>query len=100
MLGCRRLSHNSDFVGNVKSVLFGGDNDVSLLESIWSDESVNSGNLDIVEFLAGLLNHGLVGSSVNDEHQCVVVFDGLDGALSGEGVLDDGVLVPGLLLLD
>ena len=50
--------------------------------------------------MAGFLDHGFVGSSVNDEHQCIVVFDGLDGALSAEGILDDGVLVPGLFLLD
>ena len=50
--------------------------------------------------MAGLLDHGLVGSSVNDEHQSVVVFDGLDSAFGGKGVLNDGVLVEGLLLLD
>ena len=50
--------------------------------------------------MAGFLDHGLVCSSVNDEHQCVVVFDGLDGALSADWVLDDGVLVEGLLLGD
>ena len=50
--------------------------------------------------MASFLDHGLVGSPVNDEHQCIVVFDGLDGALSGDWVLDDGVLVPGLFLLN
>ena len=49
--------------------------------------------------MAGLLDHGLVGPSVDDEDEGVVVFDGLDGALSAQGVLDDSVLVPCLLLL-
>ena len=50
--------------------------------------------------MASFLDHRLVSSSVNDEHQCVVVFDGLDGALSAQWVLDDGVLVPGGLNLN
>ena len=45
--------------------------------------------------MASFLDHWLVSSSVNDEHQCIVVFNGLDGALGAQGVLDDGVLVPG-----
>ena len=50
--------------------------------------------------MASFLDHWLVSSSVNDEHQCIVVFNGLDGALSAQGVLDDGVLVPGRLNLN
>ena len=50
--------------------------------------------------MASFLDHWLVSSSVNDEHQCIVVFNGLDGALSAQGVLDDGVLVPGRLKLN
>ena len=50
--------------------------------------------------MASFLDHWLVSSSVNDEHQCIVVFNGLDGALSAEWVLDDGVLVPGGLESD
>ena len=50
--------------------------------------------------MASFLDHWLVSSSVNDEHQCIVVFNGLDGALSAQWVLDDSVLVPGRLGLD
>ncbi len=50
--------------------------------------------------MASFLDHWLVSSSVNDEHQCIVVFNGLDGALSAQRVLDDGVLVPCRLYLD
>ena len=50
--------------------------------------------------MASFLDHWLVSSSVNDEHQCIVVFNGLDGALSAQWVLDDSVLIPGRLGLD
>ena len=49
--------------------------------------------------MASFLDHRLVSSSVNYEHQRIVVFNGLDGALGAQGVLDDGVLVPGRLQL-
>ena len=89
------LSHNTDLVGDIQSVLLRRDHDVGLLEAVGSDEGVDSRDLDAIEFLASFLDHWLVSSSVNDEHQCIVVFNGLDGALSAQGVLDDGVLVPG-----
>ena len=93
-------SHDSDLVGEIKGILLLRDNNVGLLESIWSDEGVYSGDLDFVEILAGLLDHGLVGSSVNDEYQSVVVLNGFDGALSAQWVLYDGEHVPGLFLLN
>ncbi len=57
-------------------------------------------NFDVVQLGAGLLDHGFVGSSVHDEHEGVVVLDGLNGTFGAEWVLDDSVLVPGGLLLD
>ena len=75
------------------------DHDVCLLETVRADQGVNSGDLDVVEFLASFLDHWFAGLHVNNENQCVVVFNGLDGAFSAQGILDDGVLVPcGLLL--
>ena len=94
------LSHNADLVGNIQGVLLSRDHDVSLLEAVGSDEGVDSRDLDVVELLAGFLNHWFVRSSVNDEDEGVAVFDGLDGALSAQRVLDDSVLVPSLFLLD
>lgn len=92
-------SHNTDLVGNVEGILFGWENDVSLLETVWSDQGVHWLDLDAIKFLASFLDHWLVSSSVHDENQCVVIFNGLDGTFSGKRVLDDGVLVPGLFLL-
>ena len=93
-------SHNSNLVRDVQSVSLGSNDDVGLLETVGSVEGVDLGDLEVVEVLAGLLDQWFVGSSVDDEHEGVVVLNGLDGALGGQGVLDDGVLVPGLLLLN
>lgn len=90
--GC---SHDSDLVSDLKSVVLLGQDNVGLLVTIGSDEGVDSLHGDVVEVLASLADGGLGGSLVNDEHERVVVFNSLDGALSAQGVLHDGVLVPG-----
>ena len=76
-----------------------GESHVCFLQSVRSLESVHVLYLDIVKILAGFLDHGLVCSPVNDENQSVVVFNGLYCTFSGEGVLDNCVLVPGLFFL-
>ena len=86
-------SHDSDFVGNVKSVLVRGEGDVGLLLTSWGDEGVNLLDLDAVELGAGLLDHDLGGSLVNDENKGVAVLDGLDGRLGAEWVLDHGEFI-------
>ncbi len=80
-------------------MLFGEDH-VGLLLATGGDHGVYLADLDRVEFLAGLLNHWLRGALVNDEHKGVVVFNGLDGRLGAARVLHDGVLVPGVFLLN
>lgn len=75
--------------------MFLGQDNVRLLISGGSDESVNSLDLDGVHLLGRLSDGVFVSLPVNDEHKGVVVFDGLDSALSAEGVANDGVLVPG-----
>ena len=77
-----------------------GEDAVGLLLTAGSDEGVDLLDFDVVELADGLLDEGLAGSAVNDEDEGVVVFDGLDGSLSGAGVLNDGVFVPGHLLDD
>ena len=86
-------SHDSDFVGNIKSVLVAGEGDVSLLLTSWGDEGVNLLDLDAVKLGAGLLDHDLGGSLVNDEYKGVAVFDGLDGRFRAEWVLDHGEFI-------
>ena len=77
-----------------------GEDHVSLLGSLRGYHGVDLADLDRVEVLASLLNHGLGCTSVNHEDEGVVVLDGLDGRLGASGVLHDGVLVPGDLLGD
>ncbi len=92
-------SHNSDLVCNVKGVLVLGEGDVGFLVSFWSVEGVNLLNLKLVQLLAGLLDHSLVGSFVNDKYQSVVVLNGLDCGLTAQWVLDNSELVEGVQVL-
>ena len=48
----------------------------------------------------GLLDQRLGGAFVNDKNESVVVFNSLDSAFGTSGLLNNGVLVPGDLLLD
>ena len=78
--------------------MFLGEDDISFLISSGTDEGVNSLNLDSVKFLAGLADHVLAGTTVYNEHEGVVIFNGFDGAFGAQRVFDHGVLVPGALL--
>ena len=80
--------------------MFLGEDHVGFLLATWSDHGVYLADLDRVQFLAGFLDHGLGCTLVNDENQGVVVFNGFDGGFRAAGVLHDGVLVPGVLLLN
>jgi hypothetical protein len=96
----RSRSHNSDATGNLKSFLVGRESNVGLLLAVGTHQGVNSSHLDFVEHLARLFDGWLLGASVRNEHECVVLLDGLDGALAAEGELDDGIGVKGLVFLD
>ena len=57
------------------------------------DKGVNFGNINVVQFLHCDLNLWLIGSEVNNEYQCIGVFDFLHGRLGSEWVLDNCKLV-------
>ena len=86
-------SHDSDFVGNVEGILITGEGDVGLLLTSGGNEGVNFLDLDAVKLGAGLLDHDLGRSLVDDEHKSVAVLDGLDGRFGGKWVLDHGEFV-------
>lgn len=69
-----------------------GELDVGLFLSIRSDKSVDLGGVDVVQSLNSLLDLVLVGAKIYDKNECVVVLDVLHGALSGKGVLQNGIL--------
>ena len=82
LLGSTSCSHNTDLVGNVKSVLIRAEGNVCFLLSSWGVKSVDFLNLDFVELLAGLSDHFLVALLVNDENESVVILNGLDGGFT------------------
>lgn len=57
------------------------------------DEGVDLDGVDVIELLQGLLDLSLVGQSVDDEDEGVVLLDLLHGALGVERVDDDLVSI-------
>jgi hypothetical protein len=84
---------DSNSIGNVEGIKVLGEANVSLLLSIWSDESVDGLNLDVIEALNGKLDLLLVGQDITDERQCVDVLDLLHRGLSGQWRNNYAVLV-------
>ena len=98
--GTGRLSHHSNLACDFKRVLAGLDLDVGLLVALGSDERVDGLHLDVVKLSTSLLDHGLSGALIDDEHEGVVFFNGLDHALAGQWVFHDRILIPGRHGLD
>ena len=84
---------NSNFVGDIQSIIIRSETNIGLLVSGGSDQGVHLGHVDVIQLLDSSLDLVLVGLDVTDEHQCVVVLDLLHGGLSGQGVLDYGVSI-------
>lgn len=57
------------------------------------DESVDFGDVNVVQLLDSVLDLVFVCLDVHNEHQRVVVLNLLHGRLCGEGELDDGIVV-------
>ena len=96
----RKCSHNANSGGDFESFLVGSEGTVGLLFTIGSHKGIDSLYLDFVEFLAGSLNDGFLGASINNENEGVVIFNGLDGTLGADGVLHDGIWVENNWFLD
>lgn len=94
------VSHDSDLVCDLKSVVLLVENNISLLFSVWSDKSVHFSNLDAVQVLASLLDDMFVCALVYDENESVVIFDVFDSGITVEWLSDDRVLVPSGVFLD
>ena len=100
LLGSSFRSHNTNFVGNVQSILIAAEGNISLLLSSWCVKSVDFLNLDFVELLASLSDHFLVALLVNDENESVVILNGLDGGFTGKWVLDNSESVKSVVGFD
>ena len=92
-------SHDSNSGSNLESFLVGSKSNVGLLLTIRSHEGVDTADSDLVEFFTSLLDGSLLGSTVADEDEGVVVLNGLDSRLGGERVLDDGVGVEDIVVV-
>lgn len=81
--------HVTNSVGNVQSVMVSGQSNVSLLGTVWSDQSVNLLNVNLVQLLNSSLDLVLVSLQANLEYQGVTVLDLLDSGLGGNWRLND-----------
>lgn len=88
----------TDSVGNIQSIVVSSQSDVSLLGTVWSDQSVNVLNVDFVQFLNSSLDLVLVGLDGNLQNQGVTVLNLLDGGLRGNWRLDDLVSVQSVVV--
>jgi hypothetical protein len=91
--GEQNSSHDSDLVGNIKGILVLRESNVGLLLTLWSNQSVNFLDLDVIKFRTSFLDHFLIGFLVDDENKSVAVFNGLDGGFTGQWVLDNSILI-------
>ncbi len=53
------------------------------------DQCVDFGNINVIHFLHSVFDLGFVGPLVNNEHQCVVIFNLFHGRLCGQGEFHD-----------
>lgn len=83
------VSKFTHLVGNIKRVKIAGQSYICLLLSIRADEGIDLCRLDIIQPLDSLTNLPLVGFNVNNEHECIVLFDLFHRALRVEW-RDDG----------
>lgn len=81
--------HETNSVGNVQSVMVSGQSDVSLLGTVWSDQSVNLLNVNLVQLLDSSLDLVLVSLQADLENQGVTVLNLLNSSLRGNWGLND-----------
>lgn len=77
-----------------------GQSDVSLLGTVWSDQSVNVLNIDFVQFLNSSLDLVLVSLNGDLQNQGVTVLNLLDGGLRGNWRLNNLVSVQSVVVWD
>ena len=62
------------------------------------DQRVDLDGINIIEFLQGILNLSLVGFDVDNEDQCIVLFDLLHRAFCVQRMYDDLIFVEAFLM--
>ena len=90
-------SHDTNSVSNIKSILITWKNNVSLLVSFWSDQSIHFLHFDVVVLLDRLLNKLFVCLLVHEEYQSIVVLNCLNSWLTADWSVNDCELVEGVI---
>lgn len=81
---------DSNLIGDIQSIIIWEQSNISLLLSIWSDQSVDLLSLDVIKTSHCILNLFLGSTGINNEDEGVVVFNLLHGRLCGQWEFDDG----------
>ena len=89
----KRDLDDANTVSNLQSFVVRCETHVSFFLTVGTDQCVYLRQVNFVQFLDGGSDVALVGTDVDDECECVVVFDLLHGRLCAQGVLDDCVFV-------
>mmetsp|Transcript_8131 Transcript_8131/g.24430 ORF Transcript_8131/g.24430 Transcript_8131/m.24430 type:complete len:229 (+) Transcript_8131:349-1035(+) len=84
---------DADLVGHVKSVIICSQAHVRLFQPVGPDQRVDLGGLDLIHAAHSLSDLLLVGTSINNEDESVVVLDLLHSRFGGKGVLKNLVLI-------
>lgn len=85
--------HDTNSGSDLRSFSIRMKTNISLLGSVWTDQSVDLDGIDIVKSLDSVLDLRLVCTNVGDKDQSVVVFNLFHCRFGSQWKLDDGVLV-------
>ena len=88
-----KYSDESDLGSEFNGFLFSGEGDEGFLGSVWSDEGIDSLDLDIESVLESFLNLVFVSSQFDDEYKSILVFHQFRSGLSNKRILDDRVRI-------
>ncbi len=86
--------YNLDYsnpVGNIKGVEILAQPNITLLQSSWGDESVDSVTFNLVQILHCLLNLAFVRLNVDNENKGVAILNELHRGFCSERVFDDAM---------
>merc|ERR1712002_235218 len=67
--------YDSNFVGDIQSIIICSKSHVSFLLAIRTNQSVHLSNLNVIQFLNSKFDLWFTSSNINNENQCVVVLN-------------------------
>ena len=94
--GMLRLN-DTDSIGNIQGIVVFAESHVALLQASRSDQSVDLFTFNVVKLFYCRLDLSLVCLDIHNEDKSVAILNQLHGRLGGQGVLDNGMIVDGIL---